>query len=76
MRCPEFCNEKWFDMPTREQAKKYKDSIPRCGDCDRVMKPHSLLFDEYYVEKFNRSNSVWDFVNHKCDGLIIVGTAL
>jgi len=40
------------------------------------MKPHSMLFDEHYQEKFYRSDTIQKFMNEKCDGMIVVGTAL
>lgn len=40
------------------------------------MKPHCMFFDEMYNEEQNRSDSVMEFVHNKCDGLIVIGTAL
>lgn len=40
------------------------------------MKPHSMCFDETYSQKFYQSDTVSEFLVKKCDGLIVVGTAL
>jgi len=49
--------------------------VPRCTDCDAVMKPHCIFFDEYYTEHFYRRDTVDSFIKQS-DCLIIVGTAL
>ena len=40
------------------------------------MKPHSMCFDESYSEQFYQVETVFKYVREKCDGLIVVGTAL
>lgn len=49
--------------------------VPRCQECDAVMKPHCMFFDECYSEHYYRKESVWTMVK-KSDCLIVVGTAL
>lgn len=52
MRCLDFCGEQWFVAPTRAQVQEAGGVLPRCKVCDKVMKPHSMCFDETYSENF------------------------
>ena len=53
MRCFDFCDKKWYKIPTREEVKA--NGIPKCRECGNLMKPHKMLFDERYSEEFYRS---------------------
>ena len=75
MRCIDFCSQRWLLAPRRTEVSQ-AGSLPRCEDCDKVMKPHSMCFDEAYSERFYQSNTVSNFLETKCDGLIVIGTAL
>ena len=39
------------------------------------MKPHTMFFDEYYSQKWYRSDEVSDYLK-RIDALIVVGTTL
>lgn len=49
--------------------------MPKCQECGKNMKPHSMFFDESYNEHYYRKTTV-DAFHEKCDVLIVVGTAL
>ena len=60
MRCSnEECDAKFFPAVSREEAKK---ALPKCKDCQSIMKPHCMFFDEFYQERFYRDKSVTNFM--------------
>ena len=46
MRCPDFCDSKWYESPSRADVQQ--NGLPKCKECAKVMKPHAMLFDEFY----------------------------
>jgi len=55
MRCPTFCSEIWLNAPSRAQVAAAGGELPRCLQCQKIMKPHSMCFDEQYNEIFYQS---------------------
>lgn len=45
-----------------------------CDDCGSVMRPHLLWFDEYYEERYYRSDSAMQ-VLERSDLLLVIGTS-
>ena len=76
MRCPSFCNKRWFLAPSRSDISQAGGTLPICQDCGASMKPHSMCFDETYSEELYQSQTVSRYLKEKCDGLLVVGTAL
>ena len=73
MRCSnEECDPKLFTAVTRQEA---KPTLPKCKSCSSVMKPHCMFFDEFYQERWYRSDSVTKYMQD-CDGLIVIGSSL
>ncbi|MDX1582354.1 MAG: Sir2 family NAD-dependent protein deacetylase [Thermoanaerobaculia bacterium] len=52
-----------------------KSSVPTCPECGQIIRPHALLFDEYYIEHhdygFSRARQAID----TADLLVFVGTS-
>ena len=65
----------FFRCPNLKDIKDKKNHIPKCGECGKNMKPHSMFFDECYSEHYYRKETVDPFFEDM-DALIVVGTAL
>ena len=68
MKCIDECHFKLYKVPDGLK----EGDIPVCPMCGQAMRPHILLFDEYYSEQ---SRSVIDN-GLSCDCMIIIGTSL
>lgn len=74
MYCPQCKPVKFLDIPDERPHNKYK--VPQCSVCNGIMKPHCMLFDEQYDNDLYRTDEVRTFIEGKCEGLIVIGTAL
>ena len=63
-----------MNLPSVNDLTNETFEIPTCPHCGSIMKPHTMLFDEYYEEDHYRLKSVAEAV-HKADTLLLVGTA-
>jgi len=72
MRCANNCSNKFFPAP---EIGCSPDFVPKCPNCSSIARPHTLFFDENYLEAFYRSNSLLDEIQ-TMDCLIVIGTAL
>eukprot|EP01080_Neovahlkampfia_damariscottae_P008924 gene8924-873_t len=67
------CKKEYSLLELNELVSKSNDSVPKCDECDSVIKPDLVFFGESLPEKFGK-NLDSDF--KKCDLLIIIGTSL
>jgi NAD-dependent deacetylase len=65
----------FYRCPKLVDVKDKTNHVPRCKECDKPMKPHSMFFDESYSEHYYRKETVDEFYKD-ADCLIVVGTAL
>jgi len=65
----------FFKCPKGEEVKDPTNHVPKCKECGKDMKPHSMFFDESYSEHYYRKETIEEFYKD-CDALIVVGTAL
>ena len=68
MRCENECSIRLFKTPENQK-------IPKCPKCGQVCRPHTLLFDESYSEKYYRSDTV-NQIADQMDAIVVIGTAL
>ena len=52
-----------------------EEGVPRCKTCESLVRPHCMLFDENYSEKYYRVETILEYLK-ECDGIIVIGTAL
>ena len=65
----------FYRCPKLDDVKDIKNHVPKCSECGKNMKPHSMFFDEAYSEHYYRKETITEFYT-ECDVLIVVGTAL
>jgi NAD-dependent SIR2 family protein deacetylase len=65
----------FYAAPKHTEVKDFKNHVPKCKECGKNMKPHSMFFDESYSEHYYRKHTVNNFYE-TCDLLIVIGTAL
>ena len=67
------------DCPASTDFLRSPDSVeeefPTCKRCKSLMKPHCMLFDESYNEKYYRIETILEYLK-ECDGIVVIGTAL
>ena len=62
-------------LPPLKDVEDGNFEMPKCKFCGSVMKPHTMLFDERYSEKYYRVDSVNQALSQSnYDTLVIVGT--
>jgi NAD-dependent SIR2 family protein deacetylase len=71
----EECSKTFYKCPKGEEVKDKTNHVPKCKECGKDMKPHSMFFDENYSEHYYRKESIEEFYK-ECDAMIVVGTAL
>jgi len=52
-----------------------KNEYPKCKKCGRPMRPHVLLFDEFYREDLYKANTAIQ-LGENCDCMLIIGSEL
>ena len=65
----------WRTPPRRSARTPAKSTLPRCPDCDDVLRPHVLWFDEYYAD---HDDYQWPRVQtaaQTADLLLFIGTS-
>ena len=72
------CGKLIIPGPSLAEAEEYQAEnksilVPKCADCGKNMKPHSMFFDEQYSEEYYRYTTVKDFCS-EADCLIVIGT--
>ncbi len=72
MRCDKNCTTDLFSGPKVGCA---DDFVPECPKCKGVARPHTLFFDEGYVQEYYRKDTILDEIETS-DCLIVIGTAL
>lgn len=65
----------FYRAPPLEEVKDRQNHIPKCQECGKNMKPHSMFFDEAYSEHYYRKETC-DKYMEEADALIVIGTAL
>ncbi len=58
-----------------KDVKDKLNTVPKCTECGKNMKPHSMFFTEAYSEHYYRKETVDEYYKD-ADCLIVVGTAL
>ena len=77
MKCGNVCSDKFYKSPEPPSSEDVRRAyVPKCKDCGIPMKPHCMFFDQRYIEKWYKNETIMEFLNTKMDGLIVVGTAL
>ena len=51
------------------------ETVPRCPECDAIIRPHVLLFDEYYIEHHDYGFAPSLHAIQTADLLLFVGTS-
>lgn len=57
------------------RANPSEGPIPTCPECGQIIRPHALLFDEYYIEHHDYGFSTSEHAIVTADGLLFVGTS-
>ncbi len=70
MRCYEECTDTIHPIPENQTG------VPVCPDCESIMRPHILWFDEFYDEAYYKFHTVLEYGYDKMDALLLVGTTL
>jgi len=65
----------FVQSPILSEVKDFKNHVPKCSKCGKIMKPHCMFFDECYSEKFYRKETIDSYLE-LADCCIVVGTAL
>lgn len=81
MRCSESCTDKLYPIPKKLLNRGNKDYLDfeesellNCPNCDDIMRPHVLWFDEMYNEKFYKLNTV-QRIAKETSLLFVIGTS-
>jgi len=72
MRCDKSCTTDLFPSP---KVGCDDDFVPECPNCKGTARPHTLFFDESYVEEYYRRSQIMEEIQTS-DCLIVIGTAL
>ena len=72
MRCGASCSTSLVSIP--DGMTVFEEARLGCSNCDALMRPHVLWFDECYDEELFRFESSMDFAS-KCDVVISAGTS-
>jgi NAD-dependent deacetylase len=72
MRCMTGCCDVLFPAPETDEP---IDRIPMCPSCEGLARPHILLFDESYEEKWYKSTSA-EQAAANADCILVLGTQL
>lgn len=82
MRCGADCSKELYPFPegiilkgrAKDQLTENEISILKCPKCEEVLRPHVLWFDEFYNEKFFKSDTVAR-ISKRTGILFILGTS-
>lgn len=81
MRCSESCTDKLYQIPNKLLNRGKKGNLDfeetellNCPNCDDILRPHVLWFDEFYNEKFYKLNTV-QRIAKETGLLFIIGTS-
>ncbi|CAI2367712.1 unnamed protein product [Moneuplotes crassus] len=75
-RCFAECSKDLKEVQTPKSELSSEEQIPKCEECESIMRPHVLWFDECYTQELHRVDEVRSILDSEIDALIIVGTAL
>ena len=73
MKCAQKCDP--FLYSSIEYVKSCLNDVPRCKKCKSMMKPHILLFDEWYDEEYYQGDSSLKVCN-EAECIFVIGTGL
>jgi NAD-dependent SIR2 family protein deacetylase len=76
MRCPDFSDKRFYQTPTRDEVAQSGNQLLKNDKSGKIMRPNIMLQDDVYLQKYCRSKAAWDFINKKCDGIIVIGSSL
>lgn len=71
MSCLDECHPSLYKIPSTLK----ENEVPKCPQCEEPMRPHMLLYDEYYSEYRQKSNTMMEkALNADC--MLVIATSL
>eukprot|EP00826_Nyctotherus_ovalis_P006185 TRINITY_DN1143_c0_g4_i1.p1 TRINITY_DN1143_c0_g4~~TRINITY_DN1143_c0_g4_i1.p1 ORF type:complete len:311 (+),score=75.88 TRINITY_DN1143_c0_g4_i1:73-1005(+) len=71
MSCLDECHASLYDIPHGLK----ENEVPKCPQCEQPMRPHMLLYDEYYSEYRQKSNTMMNKALG-ADCMLVIATSL